>query len=111
MERAVNFIMENWEFIISLIVILLGITQKGIHTINEMIAELMIFAEKKAVEGLAKQGLTTGEEKKAFVVDYVYNKVPSSLHFIISKKYIGKKIEYLIADIRNLQDDGKLNVK
>ena len=109
MENLIQFLLDNWEILTAIAVVALGLAQKGSSTVNALIVKLMLFAEKQATAQFAKKGLLTGEEKKKFVIDYVYSKIPSFLHFLITKEYIAKKLENIIGDLKDIQDDGKLN--
>jgi hypothetical protein len=109
MENILNFLKDNWEFILVLVPLLLSLFANVTGGLKKIIVETMLFAEKKASEALAKQGLITGEEKKAFVIEYVYNKIPVAIRTFISKEYLAAKLENIIRDVQDIKDDGTLN--
>ena len=104
-----EFLQENWEFIFALIPLLLSLGANLFGGLQKIISHLMLFAEKKANEAFQNNGLITGEEKKEFVVNYVFEKMPKFLHPFITKAYIGKKVENIISDLKDIKDDGVLN--
>jgi hypothetical protein len=87
-----DFIISNIGMITTLILILVSIILGTGGTIQNLLSKAMLFAEKQAARAFEANGKITGEQKKAFVCDYVYNKLPKWLKPFITQKYIAGKI-------------------
>ena len=106
--NILNWIIENWKLISGIIALIVAVFAGTNGAFNQLIAKAMLFAEK-GFDRLAKTGELTGIEKKIFVVNFVYSKIPGAVRIVISREYIERKIENMIIDIHDLKDDGKLN--
>lgn len=109
MSNILNFISENWEYFVAAGAIVAIFVQMGRNGISKAISSAMLFAEKKANEALEKKSYITGEQKREFVIDFIYGKIPAFLRGFITRGYVGKKIENIIDDLKDLADDGQLN--
>lgn len=99
----------NWGIIIAIISILIAIIGGATGKFNALLAQVMLFAEKALASFLENKGKLTGLQKKEFVIDFVYNKIPTWTKLVITRSYIALKVELMIKDIYDLQDDGVLN--
>jgi hypothetical protein len=109
MEKVLSFLNENWGLILAIISAIVAIVAGTTGGFNNLLAKTMLFAEKAANTAFAANGKITGEQKRNFVCDYVYGRIPKWLKPFIGRAYIVGKIENVITDIKDIQDDGILN--
>lgn len=109
MEKVLKFLYENLGLIIAIISAIASIIAgtKGLFT--SLISKVMLFAEKAANNAFEANGKITGQQKKDFVCDYVYEKIPKWMKPFLARTYIAGKIENIITDLNDIKDDGILN--
>lgn len=109
MEKVITFLTENWGLIVAILAAIVSILAGASGGFNVLLSKAMLFAEKKANKAFEANGKITGEQKKSFVCDYVYNKIPKWLKPFITQVYIAGKVENIITDLDDIKDDGILN--
>lgn len=99
-----------WDFIVSnagsiavvviVLVALFTLLKLGYtDTVREIVLSLVVQAEKSLGSG-------TGELKYAFVIDRLYDKLPTIIRLLYSKKEIDNMIEEAVIKLKGLLDGG-----
>lgn len=109
MDEITKFLIDNWATIVVIVPLLISLSSNLFGGLQKIIVEVMLFAEKKANEKFAENQIITGEQKKEFVLNYVYEKLPKFITPFITKEYLAKKLESVICDLKDIKDDGVLN--
>jgi hypothetical protein len=90
METVTTFLTNWWGLVGVAVALVVGLIFYRKATI-EMIKTLIFVAEEKARHGI----LTTGAEKKAWVIENGYQYLPAAVKTFISKQMFGILVQYV----------------
>jgi hypothetical protein len=109
MEKVLLFLKDNWGLVFAILSLIVTIILGAKGKFNDLLSKTMLFAEKAMARAMEANGKITGQQKKDFVCDYVYGHIPKWMKAFIAREYIAGKIENIITDVKDIEDDGILN--
>lgn len=91
--NVINFLLANWDSVLVVVLAVVAVIilyKRGeVQILKEILFRLVTKAEQEFGGG-------TGELKKAAVVEWLYDKLPAILRFIITRKEIDKLIDEVL---------------
>lgn len=92
--NIIKFLAVNWDSVLLVIAFIVGVIYLYKNGYVKILQTILFSLVTKAERD---HGGGTGELKKAIVLDWVYEKIPTILQFFISKKELEQLVESVLA--------------
>jgi len=92
--NVLRFLLVNWDSVIIVLAAIVGVIVLYARSETKVLSEILF---RLVTEAEQQFGTGTGELKHAAVIEWLYDKIPLILKFIITKKRLDAMIEAALA--------------